>query len=55
MTKVGWDSVGVVEVCEVKRGRGVQKAAGSERCPSTGVSGARASWVTDRCLERRRH
>ena len=28
----------------------VDELAGSGRCPSTGESGARASWVLDRCL-----
>jgi len=30
----------------------VDELAGRGRCPSTGASGARASWVLDRCLDR---
>ena len=30
----------------------VDELAGTGRCPSTGESGARASWVLDRCLGR---
>jgi hypothetical protein len=31
----------------------VDELAGNGRCPSTGESGARASWVLDRCLSKR--
>ena len=32
----------------------VDELAGAGRCPSTGESGARASWVLDRCVMSRR-